>query len=211
MYHRRMAPFSIFILAGGKSTRMGSDKAFLELDGLPLIDRVLALARTVSEMVSIVGERAKFSEFAPVIEDVYPSHGPLGGIHAALASSQADCNLILGIDLPFLTAPLLRYVRSEAQASGATVTVPFASGHYHTLCAVYRKEFASVAESALQSGKNRIDTLFAGVPVRLLEEAELTQAGFHASIFRNVNTPEDWEQAKQEFASRQHVSWPKQP
>jgi molybdopterin-guanine dinucleotide biosynthesis protein A len=195
-----MEPLNAFVLAGGKSARMGSDKAFLELGGQPLIARALAFARAISGEVRIVGDTGKFSSFGDVIEDIYPDRGPLGGIHAALSASDSDWNLILGVDLPFLTPAFLKFLVAEAGSSAAIVTVPFAGGYFHPLCAIYRKEFGVRAERALAVGSNRIDALFADVPTRQINEQELAAAGFNASIFRNLNTPEDWEKASRILA-----------
>jgi len=199
-YDRHVHFITAFVLAGGKSTRMGSDKAFLELAGRPLLAYSLDLARSVATEVKIVGDPDKFASFGAVIADVYSDRGPLGGIHAALAGSSTDWNLVLGVDLPFLRVSFLNYLLSEAQSSGAVVTVPFASGYLHPLCAVYRKQFCVSAERALSNGKNKVDALFSGVLTRVISEEELARAGFDASIFRNLNTPEEWERAKQEFA-----------
>ena len=88
VYHRGMGvtgagEVTAFILAGGKSTRMGADKAFIEFEGRTLLARALDLARSVTSNVCIVGTREKFARFAPVVEDVFRDRGPLGGIHAA--------------------------------------------------------------------------------------------------------------------------------
>ncbi len=185
-----------FVLAGGKSTRMGADKAFLELDGRTLLARALELARSVTADVHIVGPRDKFEAFAPVVEDVYQNRGPLAGIHAALASSSAELNLMLGVDLPFLTPALLRFLLQQAEESGAAVTVPRIAGGYHPLCAVYRREFAVLADTALMQGRNKIDALFAETSTRALDEPELARFAFTASMFENLNTREDWERAR---------------
>ncbi len=79
-----------FILAGGKSTRMGTDKAFVEYDGRILLERALSLARSVTPDVRIVGSQEKFAPFAPVVEDIFRDCGPLGGIHSALRSSRLN-------------------------------------------------------------------------------------------------------------------------
>lgn len=185
---------------------MGSDKAFLELGGRTLLDRALELAKSVTLRVTIVGDAKTLAPFGFVIADVFPGHGPLGGIHAALASSETPLNLVLGIDLPFLDRRLLHDLVTQAAAADAVVTVPRVGGYYQTLCAVYRREFASTAERALEEGKNKIDALFPQVSVRVIEEQELKAAGFDSTLFRNLNTPEDWEQAKQTFdLSSQHL------
>jgi molybdopterin-guanine dinucleotide biosynthesis protein A len=195
-------PITAFILAGGKSARMGSDKAFLQLGGRSLLSRALDIARAVTSDVRIVGDPEKFAAFGPIVPDIYPARGPLGGIHAALSASTTDLNLILGVDLPFLDLRFLQFLIAEAQSADAVVTVPWADGHFQPLCAVYRKAFLPMAEHALDQGRNKLDALFSEVPARVISEKELSAAGFDFAIFRNLNTPEEWEQAKQQVADR---------
>jgi molybdenum cofactor guanylyltransferase len=180
---------------------MGADKAFLELAGKPLIARAVDLAREIVPEVTIVGDRRKFAAFGPVIEDVYRDCGPLGGIHAALMDSRAELNVILAVDLPFVSAQFLRYLLMRAESSGATVSVPCMDGYFQPLCAVYRKQFLFSAEHALCEAKNKIDQLFGEVTLCTISEQDMTANGFDVSIFRNLNTPEDWQAAKQDFAS----------
>src|SRR6202795_3081068 len=88
-----------FILTGGKSSRMGVDKAFLEFRGLTLLARALATMRGVCDEVTIVGNVAKFASYGSAVEDLYPGCGPLAGIHAALLSSAAEWNLVMAVDM----------------------------------------------------------------------------------------------------------------
>ena len=180
-----------FILAGGKSTRMGGDKAFVTLNGRTLLERMLDLARSVTEHVRIVGDRAKFSQFAPVVEDVFRGCGPLGGIHAALRSSQTELNLIVAVDVPFLSKEFLRFLIAKSRGSQATVTIARTSDGWQPLCAVYRREFADLAEKGLQGDRYRIDALFDPATTMVIEENELHEQGFSSHLFRNLNTPEE--------------------
>jgi molybdopterin-guanine dinucleotide biosynthesis protein A len=183
-----------FILAGGKSTRMGRDKALVDWKGRSLLARALELARCVTTSVYIVGSGKKFAEFGPVLEDKFQDSGPLGGIHAALLVSQTDLNVMLAVDTPFVTAKFLHYLIAQARsAPEAVVIVPSTGGRSQPLCALYRREFAGVAEEALRSGRNKIDLLFDRVPIRSIEEKELEGEGFSQTIFRNLNTPEQME------------------
>ena len=207
LYHRHVSAISAFILAGGQSSRMGADKAFLDWAGRPLVTHMAELAKSVAAEVKIVGDPAKFAAFGPVVVDIYSGCGPLGGIHAALMNSDSELNLILGVDLPFLNAGLLSHVVSQAAESGAIVTVPSSRGRYEPLCAVYRKEFSVFAEKALQTGRFKIDALFQEVSLRVVDEKELEGAGHNLTAFRNLNTPEEWEQGKREVGRRvQHLS-----
>ena len=185
-----------FVLAGGQSTRMGADKAFLQLNGHTLLERALQTVSAVASAVWILGGREKFGGFGNVIEDEFPDHGPLGGIHAALRASHADLNLILAVDMPFVDARFLEYLVQRAGAKAAVVTIPRVAGRWQPLCAVYRREFAEVAEPALRAGKNKIDPLFGQVSLQVIEEAEITEHGFALEMFRNVNTPEELSAAR---------------
>jgi molybdenum cofactor guanylyltransferase len=196
VYDHTMNDLAAFVLAGGKSTRMGADKAFLSWGTGTLLDHALKLAGTVAD-VRILGDAKKFASLGAVIEDLYANRGPLGGIHAALANSTSQWNLVIAVDLPFLVPRFLDYLISQARESGALVTVPRAGGGFQPLCAVYQREFARTAEQSLAEGQNKIDLLFAKVETRIIEEHELIRGGFSAEMFRNLNTPADWEQAKQ--------------
>jgi len=196
---------SAFILVGGKSRRMGSDKAFLQFEGRTLLERALELARSITPDVRIVGSLEKFGKFGGVVEDIFCHCGPLAGIHAALRSSRTDLNLILAVDLPFVSPEFMKYLVGEARRTpGALAVVPRADGRRQTLCAGYRRGFAEAAENALGAGRNRIDVLFDSVPVRVIEEEELRHAGFFPAIFRNLNTPADLEMAKSQAHEEVH-------
>lgn len=197
-----MNDVSAFVLAGGKSSRMGTDKAFLEFEGKPLIERAWELARTVTPNVRIVGQRAKFAAYGVVIEDVYPERGPLGGIHAALTATSTELNLILAVDTPFLTAALLDYLVHQARTTAALVTVPRIAARFHPLCAVYRRGFAALAQQALEAHKNKIDPLFTPTDTRIVEEDEFIRLGVSAAVFDNLNTPEEWERARRPESSK---------
>ncbi len=206
LYHFLMASVTGFVLAGGKSARMGRDKAFLAASGRSLLANALELAGSVAAEVRIVGEGAKFSGFGAVVEDVYRDRGPLGGIHAALESSQTEMNLVLAVDLPFLDAQFLHYMIAAANGSEALVTVARIGTYYEPLCAVYRRQFASLAAAALAANRNKVDALFAGIPLRVIGDQELERNGFSTSMFRNMNTPAEWRQAQHEFARPDDVS-----
>ena len=120
VYDRGMAEVSAFVLAGGRSSRMGTDKAFVEFQGRTLLDRALALVTAITPNVYILGSRVKFEAFGKVVEDEFADHGPLGGIHAALRSSPSELNLILAVDIPFVAETLfeLSAERSEEVRRG---------------------------------------------------------------------------------------------
>jgi molybdopterin-guanine dinucleotide biosynthesis protein A len=181
-----------FVLAGGKSTRMGTDKAFLQFEEQTLLDRALSVTSSVCDYVRIVGDPEKFSTLKThAISDIFPGCGPLAGIHAALAHSSYELNFMLAVDMPYVSANLLKFLFATAEGETAEVTVPRVNRQLQPLCAVYRREFASKAETALQAGNYKIDKAFSGVSVRVVEETELKSAGFSTRNFFNMNTPQD--------------------
>src|SRR5208282_5480090 len=115
-----------FLLTGGKSSRMGADKAFLDFQGQTLLDRALTIMSPVCGKVTIVGDPARFAEsgsskygstkydaakydvakYGSVVADIFPGCGPLAGIHAALVHSTAELNLMLAVDMPFVSREL---------------------------------------------------------------------------------------------------------
>jgi molybdopterin-guanine dinucleotide biosynthesis protein A len=183
---------------------MGTDKAFLRLGRLTLLEHVIATAKEVSATVALVGNKERLRPYGWVIEDEFPGQGPLAGIHAALTSKSAsDLNLFLPVDLPGVSGSLLKYLLKVAGESGKVATVPYTNGFSQPLCAVYRREFATVAENALRAGHNKIDTLYREVSVRRVEEAELAALEIPASVFENVNTPEDWNRMQRRLEATQ--------
>ena len=199
MYDRPMAKaiadLSAFVLAGGKSTRMGEDKAFLDFKGRTLLERALELAGAVASDVRIVGSAEKFAAHADVVEDVFQDCGPLAGIHAALRASSSELNLILAVDMPLVSEDLLRFLIARAESPTITVTVPRTEEGWQPLCAVYRRNFADFAEIALHVRCYKIDALFGSIEVQTIGEQELHKAGFSPVMFRNLNTRNDLELA----------------
>jgi len=188
----RTAPSRMgFLLAGGKSSRMGADKAFLDFAGQTLLDRALAVMGAVCDSVSIVGDPAKFAKYGSVVADIFSGCGPLAGIHAALAHSPAELNLMLAVDMPFVSRELLAFLFAAAADNDAIITVPRDGKGLQPLCAVYRRGFSTVAEEALRAGKYKIDAAFSSVSIRVIDEGELAAAGFSEQNFFNVNTPQD--------------------
>jgi molybdopterin-guanine dinucleotide biosynthesis protein A len=200
-----------FVLAGGKSSRMGTDKALLVFQGHTLLERALAVMAAVCDTVTVVGDPARFAEYSfaahssgkykagnyetpkhePVVADVFPGCGPLAGIHTALAHSTAQLNLMLAVDMPFVSEELLAFLFAAAENNNAAVTLPRTSQGLQPLCAVYRHEFLALAETALRAGKYKVDAVFSAVSTHEIDAAELAAAGFAERSFFNVNTPAD--------------------
>lgn len=190
-----MESISGFVLAGGKSSRMGRDKCLLRLGGRTLLESALEKVRAVAERVCIVGSRPDLAQYAAILPDIYADCGPLGGIHAALFGAPGDLNVMLAVDMPFVPVAFLKKMLAAAVSSKAVVTYPLTGDGYQPLCAVYRREFFRTAEDALKARRYKIDPLFSCVPSRAILQDELKDWGFDAAIFTNLNSPHDFEQA----------------
>jgi molybdopterin-guanine dinucleotide biosynthesis protein A len=102
-----LPPVAGYVLAGGMSSRMGRDKALLELGGRPLVDHAVAKLRRICAKVKILGTNPELESYGPVVRDVHPGCGPMSGVEAALLDSEYDWNLILPVDVPFLPTAFL--------------------------------------------------------------------------------------------------------
>jgi molybdopterin-guanine dinucleotide biosynthesis protein A len=191
-----------FVLAGGKSTRMGQDKAAVTVNGRTLLEHTLAALREVCRDVSILGKQELYGSLAPVYEDIFPGCGPLGGIHAALSSSRTHFNLIIAVDTPFLSPQFLSFLAERAIASDCVVTTPEIDDYTQPLCTVYSLDFLPIAEQALRLGNYKIVPLFPKGRTLVIKEADLRQFAFAADMFENLNTPQDLARARRRFSGQ---------
>lgn len=188
---------SVYIQAGGHSSRMGQNKALLPLGDTTCIERVLAVAKQVSPLVVVVTNDPPLYEFlgCPLISDVYPGLGPLSGIHAALTHCQTDWTFILGCDLPFVTAELLRYLM--AQAVHFDVLVPRSQdGRLQPLCALYARTCLGQVTRLIEVKELAPRALFPRVRTRVVEWAEISSLPGAPLFFFDMNTPESYQQAR---------------
>jgi len=195
-----------WVLAGGASTRMGRDKALLEIDGRPLIALALDKIRALGFTPRIAGSRPDLAAFAPFVPDNFPGCGPLAGIEAALRASDADLHLFLPVDLPSLPVQFLRWMIRRAEGSHAAATIPVLAGRPQPLCAVYNRRLLPRLRKALEAGRFKVMTAVeaaaAGQPIDAFEveilAASLIPASWPAvppiqDWFRNVNTPDEYD------------------
>jgi molybdopterin-guanine dinucleotide biosynthesis protein A len=146
-----------FVLAGGRSTRMGQDKALLQVAGRSLLERSLDKLRTIGVTAPrIAAARTDLSSYAPAVPDLHPGCGPLGGIEAALAATTQPLNLFLPVDLPLLPARFLNWMLQRAEITRALVTVPRINGWPQPLCAVYHRDLLQPITDALLAGNYKV-------------------------------------------------------
>jgi len=198
----RLSEVSGFILAGGASRRMGTDKAHLPFGSETILNRQVRLLRGVCRTVAIIASPARFVETGiQTFEDEIPGKGPLGGIHTGLRRARTEFSLFLGCDMPLMVGRFLRYLCEQALASPALVTLPppWAGGRF-PLCVVLRRAALARVRFCLESGQNKLGRFFLRAPHRTISKPEFTRAGFSTRIFCNLNTPEEYERMQQQWA-----------
>lgn len=188
-----------FVLAGGRSCRMGQDKALLEWRSGTLVEKLAECVKEAAGNVALIGSPELYSGLGfDCLADVRPGQGPLAGIETALASGRGALNLIAACDMPGLEVQWLKMLLLEADESGAEcVATRDGRGQLHPLCAVYRDTCLAKVQAALEAGRLKaLDLLDELDPVVLETEQMLW----------NVNTPEEWRawQTQQEGTGTAH-------
>jgi molybdopterin-guanine dinucleotide biosynthesis protein A len=186
-----------FILAGGESSRMGRYKALLEFGGVALIVRTAKLVESAARWCAIVGDAVRLEGLElRVIEDDLPGAGPLGGIATALRASEAEWNLIVACDLPYLTREWLEFLIGRALRSDAAAVLPMNERGAEPLCAMYRKPTEGAIRAALERGVRKVTDGLADVHIEFIEPREWKSFDSDGLLFKNMNSPADYEEAK---------------
>jgi molybdopterin-guanine dinucleotide biosynthesis protein A len=190
-----------FILAGGASSRMGTDKGLLDLGGRNFVEHIHAALSFVATRTSIVGtprNRAAWPRL-PEVPDLHINWGSLGGLHAALAAARAPWIIVVACDLPFVTGEL--FVRLASFRDNLDAVVPVQpDGRLQPLCALYRASVCRErAAELIASGERRPRALLPLVRTRAIGFAELEDLEGANRFFANINTPDDYAKAKEEI------------
>ena len=184
------------VLAGGLSTRMGHDKAALPWGDSDLLNTVLERLAPVCRKLIVVSnlERKIALPGVQVVADHYKLCGPLGGMQAGLAASDADYNFIAACDMPYLNTAAVAYIRQAAD--GYDAAVPYIDGHYNPLHGVYRQSCLPYIDSLLAEGNYRILNFYSQIKMRHITAEELRQFDPDLMTLSNANTPDDYQDLK---------------
>lgn len=188
------------VLAGGKSRRLGRDKAFEVIGRSSLVERAVRLLSPLHEVI-IVTSRQGVSSLnteklgARVVADIYTDRGPLGGIHSGLKAISTDYALVVACDMPFLNWDLLRYEIGLRQ--GFDAVVPRLSGLPDALHSVYGRGCLPAIERQMAEAKPKVTILLEAVRVRYMEQEEVERYDPRHLSFFNVNSPSDVERARE--------------
>ena len=178
-----------YVLSGGKSRRMGTDKAFLLVQHKPMLKRMIDLISPWCIHMAISGQNQDYSIFKlELVPDVFAGHGPVSGLHAALSHSSTDWNLVVGVDLPFLNEELLLYLLSAEV--DCDCIIPEHDAGLEPLAGLYNKRILPVLEEMIEAGDYKLMNMFRKVQTRYLNCNGLLQV--YPKLFSNINRPEDF-------------------
>ena len=186
----RFPGFSAAILAGGKSSRMGTNKALLEVGGSGMLRRTADLLRPlVDELFLVADDDAPYAGLGlPVIPDIHPGRGAVGGIHAALLHAAHPLLLCVACDMPHIERAVIALLLASARP-GDDALLPRIGGRPEPLLAVYGRTALAGFERAILAGRLRVLDALDGLRVRFIEEADVRAADAGLHSFVNVNTP----------------------
>ncbi len=194
-------PFTLALIAGGKSSRMGRDKAFVPLAGKPIIEHILERTAELgqAETILITNRPEDYAHLElPMFGDILPEKGALGGIYTAIARSTNPYTLALACDMPFVNARLLRYMLRLRDEDGGPwdVIAPRVDGHPQGLHAIYSRACLPPIRERLEAGQLRVIGFYDAVRVRYLDADEYGPLDPRGLSFFNVNTPQDLQAAE---------------
>ncbi len=195
-----------FVLAGGESKRMGTNKALLELGGVPLFERAASLLDEFCARVSIVGDLSKVSTARAVIPDeLSDRRGSIVGLATALRASETEFTAVLSCDMPFVSTEALEALVTAATGDAGHDAFMFEiDGRLQPLFAIYRTAAArNLVYERFESGNWRLRELAAALNTRVLNPADLMTEGARKKAFMNINTPDDFQAALAAYALEQ--------
>lgn len=206
-----MSKLSIAILSGGKSSRMGTDKALLPIEGKTMIEHIIAQVKDIGDEVIVITNAPEQYKFLglPLFSDVLPDKGALGGLYTAIDAATHPYTLILACDMPFVNRDLLRYMSSltpEADAVVPKIAAPDGekkkSGMAEPLRAIYSKACLAPIRKCIDEDNLKMIAFFRDVRLRWVDEAEIRRFDPDRVTFMNVNTPEEFEALKKIWEMR---------
>jgi molybdenum cofactor guanylyltransferase len=188
-YHLLMDSTAGFVLTGGRSSRMGRDKALLPIEGSLLVERTAERVRAAAGNVTLIGAPGRYAHLGlPVLPDLVEDGGqggPICGLHTALKTTRADWNLVVACDMPGLTTPFLSDLLAAAKQMECTCLAPKTDSGLHPLCAVYHRRAGNAVEFAIQHKSFKMHDLLKSL-------GAVTWPVSDASLLENVNTPLEW-------------------
>lgn len=176
------------ILAGGKSKRMGTDKTFLELDGVPLLQRMISLLQPLCETLIISSNNPRHEKYGyNVIADEIKNCGPIGGIYSSINKSNTDLNFVISVDAAFIEKDFVEFLISKKGDYDAVV--PYSEKGKEPLIALYNKSCLPFMKEKLETGDYKMHTFLSTVNTKWIDAQSWVEK--YPKLFHNLNRPED--------------------
>lgn len=179
-------------MAGGKNSRMGTKKAFLTIEGVRLIDKILDVYQSIfAEIIIVTNDPLAYTEFfaTTVVTDIYKEKGALGGIYTGLFFASHDHSFVAACDMPFLCKDFIIYLTE--QADKYDIVVPKLSDGFQPLHAVYSQNCLSPIKRLLIAGKLKITGFYKEMRLLSIPEEKIKLFNKDGRLFLNINSPED--------------------
>ncbi|MBN2040607.1 MAG: molybdenum cofactor guanylyltransferase [Spirochaetes bacterium] len=188
-----------FVIAGGKSTRFGRDKLLYKYNDITLIERVFNIIRPIfNHIIIIADDKEKFGFLdVPVMPDIIPEKGPIGGLYSGLVYSETDLNFCFASDLPYLNTELIEYMISVSK--GYEITVPIVKKYWEAMHAIYSKTCIDTIKASIEANDYQIIKLFQKFNIREITEEEIRKFADPRDVFTNINYVEDLKSTKLKF------------
>ncbi|MFQ6108344.1 MAG: molybdenum cofactor guanylyltransferase [Candidatus Aminicenantales bacterium] len=201
MTHAR-GDISCIILAGGRNSRMGKQKAILRLGGKTIAEsQVKKLSGTFGEIIIVTNTPDAFQNVkAKIIRDILPNRGPIGGLYSGLSVSSNIHNFLVACDMPFINVKLIRYMINRIEEND--IIIPLSSQGLETLYAIYSINCLESIMKQIDSGHFRLADILNFHKVRYITKKEIHEFDPQEISFFNINTPQDYEEAKNIWKAR---------
>jgi molybdopterin-guanine dinucleotide biosynthesis protein A len=179
------------ILSGGKSIRMGENKAFIKVDGVPIINRIHDLFKELfQEVIIVTNHKGIFKDFdSKIYSDLIPNKGALGGLYTGIFFSSFHYSFCVACDMPFIKKSLVQYLINNIEDED--VIIPRTKDGLQPLHAIYSKKCLDPIKSTIEEGKFKIIDIYDLVKVKIVEENGFLSLDPLRESFINVNTPEE--------------------
>lgn len=196
-YEETLLPMTGIILAGGKSSRMGRNKALIEWDGMPLIERSLAIfSRVFAEVMISSNHPELYSQYGiKVVKDNYLDMGPMGGLEACLREANFEYAFFAACDMPFLDAEVIRFMADRLNTE--KILVPKIEGKVHPLHAFYHKDCVNEIDAHLKDGRFKLTKFVEVYGGTYLTDKDFIDFPKIRQNLSNMNTPEDFSRLKE--------------
>lgn len=187
---------TVLILAGGKSSRFGSNKALAIFQGKSLLQKAIDLAESISQSILIIGDSA-LQQYTghQVVPDIIPGRGPAGGIYTGLSLSKSPLNVVVAVDLPMISLTIIEYLITFS-GKGYEAIVPEENGQAQPLCAIYTLNYLDWMEKAVKTGKLKMKEII-NRPLTYYPKIGENLPFYSSLLFNNVNTPAELSKLEQ--------------